>query len=456
MASKNKTTPVPVETPLVEDVEIDQVITVSEPRVKISEGLVERRMNTLQKRATGVLNHDSSDPEDQGGDEGGECGVTPPLIDLDNEMDQAGNSPTLPSPPGSLSLGVDSLSESDQDLETVSPCERVQEPSKLEVLHYQPDPEVMRALDEMAAPAAEMEDMVDTSEWNYKSEGRSVTETEHGTVAQNVAIKMPELRETGGPCEVKSSKRVWLFSEKNARALFRDCVGEAVGTFFLILVCVGSANSRALVGLTPGEPGAVQYAPLYFLTISCAFGFGIGGIVHLLSATSGGHVNPAVTWALFLDRRISVVRFVLYILAQFIGGFAGAGALYGLGSHKELHEDIKGGNSYDSTYISHGDAFVLEGLGTMFLVLTILCSIDEQRGHAASHLQPLAIGIAILVIHIWLIPYTNCGINPVRGVVWNIVIGQATYQTLVFLFAPFVGSGFALAIFHLVLKPCPC
>ena len=53
---------------------------------------------------------------------------------------------------------------------------------------------------------------------------------------------------------------------------------------------------------------------------------GIGGIVHILGATSGGHVNPAVTWALFLDRRVSVVRFVLYTAAQFIGGFAGAGA----------------------------------------------------------------------------------------------------------------------------------
>ena len=173
MSSKNKT-PAPVETPLVEDAEIDQVITVSEPRVRISEGLVERRMNTLQKRAAGVLNHDSSDPEegDQVGDEGGEGGVTPPLIDLDNEMDQAGDSHTLPSPPGSLRLGVDSVSES--DLETVSPCERVLEPSNLEmeVPYYQPDPEVMRALDEMAAPAAEMDDMVDTSEWNYKSDVR--------------------------------------------------------------------------------------------------------------------------------------------------------------------------------------------------------------------------------------------------------------------------------------------
>ena len=45
----------------------------------------------------------------------------------------------------------------------------------------------------------------------------------------------------------------------------------------------------------------------------------------------------------------------------------------------------------------------MEGLGTMFLVLTILCTIDEKKGHAASYLQPFAIGIAILVIHIWLV-----------------------------------------------------
>ena len=47
--------------------------------------------------------------------------------------------------------------------------------------------------------------------------------------------------------------------------------------------------------------------------------------MYLLGPTSGGHVNPAVTWALFLDRRISIVRTVLYIIAQFVGGFTGAG-----------------------------------------------------------------------------------------------------------------------------------
>ena len=51
----------------------------------------------------------------------------------------------------------------------------------------------------------------------------------------------------------------------------------------------------------------------------------IGGIIHILSASSGGHVNPAVSFALFLDRRISFQRLVYYVIAQFAGGFAGAG-----------------------------------------------------------------------------------------------------------------------------------
>ena len=61
----------------------------------------------------------------------------------------------------------------------------------------------------------------------------------------------------------------------------------------------------------------------------------------MLAASSGGHVNPAVTWALFLDRRISVVRLVLYIVAQFVGGFAGAGAcLVSQCFHLVDHENV--------------------------------------------------------------------------------------------------------------------
>ena len=202
MSSKNKT-PAPVEDPLVDDTESAQVSTPPEPRKE--RGLVERRMNTLEKRARGDLNNDSSDPEDVQEDDksdkervvGDDCtGVgiipqpsrpVPNLIDIDQEMDQAATpadgqlgseNHVLPSPPRSLTLSRDS--ESEQDLVTVSPCEQVLEPCHLEMLsssgpYYEPDLEVMRALDEMAAPAAEIHDMVNTreeSEWNCKSDVR--------------------------------------------------------------------------------------------------------------------------------------------------------------------------------------------------------------------------------------------------------------------------------------------
>lgn len=144
-------------------------------------GLVERRLNTLQKRVDGVLTHDSSDPEDHVGEgEAGESSgevtsnpapLLPDLIDIDTEMDNAAPAlhPTLPSPPKSLSLREES--ESEPDLVTITPYEKVLEPSNLE-LESPPhcyDPEVMRALDEMAAPA---EDYGADSEWNLDQDVR--------------------------------------------------------------------------------------------------------------------------------------------------------------------------------------------------------------------------------------------------------------------------------------------
>jgi len=228
--------------------------------------------------------------------------------------------------------------------------------------------------------------------------------------------------------------------------LLRKFGAEFFGTMFLIIFCVGSANSRALAALGTNSGG-------YYLAISCAFGLGIGGIVHLLSSSSGGHVNPAVSFALFLDKRISLLVLIVYIIAQFLGGFAGAGILYGLGNHDALVTEklngIKGANSFDVDHINTAQAFFLEVFGTMFLVLTVLATTTEKRGHAPSYLQPLSIGIAILVMHIFLIPYTNCGINPVRGTVWNIITGLTDSQTVIFLFAPLVGSIVAVPLHNI-------
>eukprot|EP00116_Pleurobrachia_bachei_P008134 sb/3468396/ len=130
---------------------------------------------------------------------------------------------------------------------------------------------------------------------------------------------------------------------------------------------------------------------------------GIGGIVHIISKSSGGNINPAVSFALFLDRRISLLRMAVYIVAQFIGGFIGAGVLYQLGSQSPLASSISGGNNYDTTFTNTGQAFTFEAFGTMFLILTIMATINEDR--TPSYLQPLSIGVAIFVIHVWLVGF---------------------------------------------------
>jgi len=246
----------------------------------------------------------------------------------------------------------------------------------------------------------------------------------------------------------KSIKRRWTVGLEDINLkLLKACIAEFLGTMMLILFCVGSANSRSLEALGGN-------APLYYIAISIAFGLGIGGIVHIISDVSGGNVNPAVSLALFLDARMSLIKMICYIVFQFLGGFAGAGLLYGLGNHGDIaNSAYYGWTSYDK--INGAQAFFLEAFGTMFLILTILASINEKRGHAPSFLQPLAIGFSILVLHIFLIPYTNCGINPVRGTVWNVVCGKGCdSKLLVYLFGPLLGAIAAVPLYNFVLRPC--
>jgi len=247
----------------------------------------------------------------------------------------------------------------------------------------------------------------------------------------------------------KSNARRFSLGEEDLNfRLVQNFFAEFFGTMFLIIFCVGSANAMAL-----GELEVNNNHPAYYLTIAMAFGLGIGGIVHILSSTSGGHVNPAVTLALFLDRRVSLITAIVYIVAQFAGGFAGAGILYGLANYKDSKNTPNYGQNMILADIDTEHAFFLEFFGSLFLVLTVLATIDDSRGHAASYLQPLAIGIAILVIHIFLIPFTNCAINPVRGTVWNVVTDKAEEKTLIFLFAPLVASIVAVPLNFLVFTP---
>jgi len=212
-------------------------------------------------------------------------------------------------------------------------------------------------------------------------------------------------------------------------AFFRSLLCEALGTLFLIIFgCWGAAGSGDL------------------LHIAFTSGAGIGATVHLFSDISGGHLNPAVSLALFVARKCSLVRAVVYMLAQTVGGFLGAVALL------LMCPVIPGVTVVGEGYTTIQGLF-FEFFGTLFLVLTVLATTNSKRGFTSSYLQPLAIGIAIFVAHLVLIVPTQCGINPVRGVVINIVAGQVTGDIWIWVVGPLLASVVGGALYEFVLDP---
>jgi len=214
---------------------------------------------------------------------------------------------------------------------------------------------------------------------------------------------------------------------------FRALLGEICGTFFLIFLGCGGASGRT--------PDSVD-----LLHVAFAFGLGIGATVHLFSDISGGHLNPAVSLALFVARKCSLVRAVVYMLAQTVGGFLGAVALL------LMCPVIPGVTVVGEGYTTIQGLF-FEFFGTLFLVLTVLATTNSKRGFTSSYLQPLAIGIAIFVAHLVLIVPTQCGINPVRGVVINIVAGQVAGDIWIWVVGPLLASVVGGALYEFVLDP---
>jgi len=199
---------------------------------------------------------------------------------------------------------------------------------------------------------------------------------------------------------------------------------------------------------------------------------------------SGGHLNPAVTLAFVLLRLQSVVSGLLFMLAQCLGAVVGALILWGQNVSLTKHcgdPDFEGALSHDSgvcqqsvlpdgTYgpafglgVNTVDAqllprcaFLIEMMGTFLLVLTVLLvAVHKKSGGAGNNTAPIAIGLAVLVCHVHLLPYTGCGINPARSLgpmVVDAFGGMNKWHRgwWVYYTAPFVGSAVATCIYYFV------
>lgn len=208
---------------------------------------------------------------------------------------------------------------------------------------------------------------------------------------------------------------------------------EFLGTFWLVL---GGCGSAVLAAAFP-EVGIGLHG------VSLAFGLTVLTMAFAIGHISGCHLNPAVSIGLWLGGRFSANNLPGYITAQVLGGIAGAAVLYVIASGAPGFDVAKGFASNGYGAHSPGGysliaALITEIVMTAFFLLVILGATDKR---APAGFAPIAIGLALTLIHLISIPVTNTSVNPARSTAVAVFVnGWAIEQLWLFWVAPILGA----------------
>ena len=215
--------------------------------------------------------------------------------------------------------------------------------------------------------------------------------------------------------------------------LTKRAVAELIGTFWLVL---GGCGSAVLAAAFPN-------VGIGLLGVSFAFGLTVLTMAYTIGHISGCHLNPAVSIGLVAGGRFKASELPAYIVAQVIGAVAAAGVLYFIASGKAGFS-LAGGlasNGYEAHSpggYSMAAAFVAEVVLTAFFLLIIMGATDKR---APAGFAPIAIGLALTLIHLISIPVTNTSVNPARSTGPALIVGDwALSQLWLFWVAPIIGG----------------
>jgi aquaporin Z len=223
-------------------------------------------------------------------------------------------------------------------------------------------------------------------------------------------------------------------------SLGRRAGAEFFGTFWLTFGGCGSAVLAAAFRTT-SEP--VLFLGLGFLGVSFAFGLTVLTMAYAVGHISGGHFNPAVSFGLWAGRRFPASDLVPYIIAQVAGAIVGAGILYLIASGQAGFSLAGGLASNGYGELSPGKyalyaGFVAEVVLTFMFLMIILGATDAR---APAGFAPIAIGLALTLIHLISIPVTNTSVNPARSTGPALFAGGAYIgQLWLFWVAPILGA----------------
>ncbi|ONM21041.1 aquaporin PIP2-6-like [Zea mays] len=238
-------------------------------------------------------------------------------------------------------------------------------------------------------------------------------------------------------------------------SLYRAVIAEFVATLLFLYITVATViGYKHQTDASASGPGAAC-GGVGVLGIAWAFGGMIFILVYCTAGISGGHINPAVTFGLFLARKVSLVRALLYMAAQSLGAICGVALVKGFQSG--LYARYGGGANEVSAGYSTGTELAAEIVGTFVLVYTVFSATDPKRNARDSHvpvLAPLPIGFAVFMVHLATIPITGTGINPARSLGAAVVYNnsKAWSDQWIFWVGPFIGAAIAALYHQIVLR----
>ncbi|WP_186397185.1 aquaporin Z [Stappia sp. TSB10GB4] len=212
----------------------------------------------------------------------------------------------------------------------------------------------------------------------------------------------------------------------------KKLLAETIGTFWLIF---GGCGSAVLAAGFP-ELG------IGFVGVSLAFGLTVLTMAYAVGGISGGHFNPAVSVGLAVAGRFPATSLLPYILAQLAGAVAAAAILYVIASGK-AGADLGGfaANGYGAH--SPGGYSMISAL-LIEIVLTagfLIVILGSTHGRVPAGFAPIAIGLALTLIHLISIPVTNTSVNPARSTSQALFAGGwALGQLWLFWVAPVIGA----------------
>ncbi|EED4363672.1 aquaporin Z [Salmonella enterica subsp. enterica] len=228
--------------------------------------------------------------------------------------------------------------------------------------------------------------------------------------------------------------------------MFRKLMAECFGTFWLVL---GGCGSAVLAATFP-------QLGIGFVGVSLAFGLTVLTMAYAVGHISGGHFNPAVTLGLWAGGRFPTKDIPGYIIAQVLGGVIAAAVLYAIASGVPTF-DATGSGFAANGYGEHSPggysieaAILTEVVLTAGFLLVIHGATDKN---APAGFAPVAIGLALTLIHLISIPVTNTSVNPVRSTAVAIFQGTWALQQLWLFWAmPVIGGILGGLLYRFLLE----